>query len=74
MKNYKIPASITFAQGILESGAGKGELCKQANNHFGIKCHAGWTGAAFIMMMMQRKNVLENIIILQNLIEIILCF
>lgn len=44
MINYKIPASITLAQGILESGAGRGELCKKANNHFGIKCHVGWEG------------------------------
>ncbi len=44
MIDYKIPASITLAQGILESGAGKGELCKKANNHFGIKCHVGWEG------------------------------
>lgn len=44
MKEYKIPASITLAQGILESGAGKGRLCLEANNHFGIKCHTGWTG------------------------------
>lgn len=44
MKDYKIPASITLAQGILESGAGKGRLCVEANNHFGIKCHTGWTG------------------------------
>lgn len=44
MKDYRIPASITLAQGILESGAGKGRLCREANNHFGIKCHKGWTG------------------------------
>ena len=44
MKKYGIPASITLAQGILESGAGRGELTKKANNHFGIKCHMGWTG------------------------------
>lgn len=44
MRKYKIPASITLAQGILESGAGKGRLAVEANNHFGIKCH-GWTGA-----------------------------
>ena len=43
MKLYKIPASITLAQGILESGAGEGDLTRRANNHFGIKCH-GWTG------------------------------
>ena len=44
MLQYGIPASITLAQGILESGAGRGELSKKANNHFGIKCHKGWTG------------------------------
>lgn len=43
MRLYGIPASITLAQGILESGSGKGRLSVQANNHFGIKCH-GWTG------------------------------
>ncbi|VXC40311.1 Hemagglutinin [Flavobacterium sp. 9AF] len=44
MKEYGIPASITLAQGILESGAGNGRLCKEANNHFGIKCHKEWSG------------------------------
>jgi flagellum-specific peptidoglycan hydrolase FlgJ len=44
MKNYGIPASIILAQGILESGAGKGSLALKANNHFGIKCHVGYTG------------------------------
>lgn len=43
MKMYGIPASIILAQGILESGAGKGDLANRANNHFGIKCH-DWTG------------------------------
>ena len=43
MKLYKIPASITIAQGILESGSGKGRLAVNANNHFGIKCH-DWKG------------------------------
>jgi flagellum-specific peptidoglycan hydrolase FlgJ len=43
MKTYGIPASIILAQGILESGAGKGDLANRANNHFGIKCH-DWTG------------------------------
>ncbi len=44
MKNYGIPASIILAQGILESGAGKGTLAVTANNHFGIKCHNDWKG------------------------------
>ena len=43
MLKYKIPASITLAQGLLESGAGYSELATKGNNHFGIKCH-GWTG------------------------------
>lgn len=44
MTLYNIPASITLAQGILESASGKGRLSVQANNHFGIKCHT-WSGA-----------------------------
>lgn len=44
MKKYRIPASITLAQGLLESGAGRSELARKGNNHFGIKCH-GWQGA-----------------------------
>lgn len=43
MRTHKIPASITLAQGILESGSGRGRLAVKANNHFGIKCH-GWSG------------------------------
>ena len=45
MVAYGIPASITLAQGILESGFGKSELVLKTNNHFGIKCHNGWDGA-----------------------------
>lgn len=44
MLKYNIPASITLAQGLLESGAGMSELARNGNNHFGIKCH-DWTGA-----------------------------
>jgi LysM repeat protein len=44
MNQYKIPASITMAQGILESGSGNSTLAKTANNHFGIKCHTDWKG------------------------------
>lgn len=39
-----VPASITLAQGILESGSGRSSLAENANNHFGIKCHNGWNG------------------------------
>ena len=45
IKNFApAPASITLAQGVLESGYGEGTLAKKANNHFGIKCHKGWKG------------------------------
>lgn len=44
MKAYKIPASITLAQGLLESGFGEGRLALEGNNHFGIKCHRDWQG------------------------------
>lgn len=44
MHEYKIPASITLAQGILESGNGRSNLAAKSNNHFGIKCHTGWKG------------------------------
>ncbi len=49
MNKYDIPASITLAQGILESGNGNSRLATKANNHFGIKCHKGWTGKTFHM-------------------------
>ena len=44
MRRYKIPASITLAQGMVESGSGQSNLVQKSNNHFGIKCHKGWTG------------------------------
>tara|TARA_B100000809_G_scaffold3856_1_gene4120 strand:+ start:17846 stop:18640 length:795 start_codon:yes stop_codon:yes gene_type:complete len=44
MKKHKIPASITLAQGILESGNGLSNLALKSNNHFGVKCHKGWKG------------------------------
>lgn len=43
-KKYRIPASITLAQGLLESGAGQSDLARRSNNHFGIKCHSDWRG------------------------------
>lgn len=47
-QKYRIPSSITLAQGLLESGAGKSELALKSNNHFGIKCYGGWTGETVI--------------------------
>lgn len=47
MNQFHIPASITLAQGIIESGAGQSKLAKEANNHFGIKCHSDWAGPTF---------------------------
>lgn len=44
MEKYKIPASITLAQGILETGGGQSRLAREGNNHFGIKCKTEWTG------------------------------
>ena len=47
MNQYHVPASITLAQGIIESGAGQSRLAREANNHFGIKCHKDWAGKTF---------------------------
>jgi len=47
MKRTGVPASIKMAQAILESGYGRSELAKKANNHFGIKCGSGWTGKTY---------------------------
>ena len=48
MNKYKIPASITLAQAILESGSGESRLAVEGNNHFGIKCHDNWSGEIII--------------------------
>ena len=45
---HKVPACITLAQGMLESGNGNSDLAKKANNHFGIKCHKEWSGETYI--------------------------
>lgn len=47
MERAGVPASIKLAQGLLESNAGRSTLAKRAKNHFGIKCHSGWTGRTF---------------------------
>jgi LysM repeat protein len=47
MKRTGIPASITIAQGMIESDFGRSRLAREANNHFGIKCHDDWTGPTF---------------------------
>ncbi|MFD1629207.1 glucosaminidase domain-containing protein [Pseudopedobacter beijingensis] len=47
MNKYGIPASITLAQGILESGNGNSDLARYANNHFGIKCTSDWRGKGY---------------------------
>ena len=62
MKKYKIPASITLAQGILESGDGNSELAKKSNNHFGIKCHSDWEGERVYHDDDKKMNALENTI------------
>ena len=68
MHQYKIPASITLAQGILESNNGNSRLALKANNHFGIKCH-GWEGEKIFAdddkkheCFRNYKNVLESFV------------
>lgn len=56
MERTAIPASITLAQGMLESGYGTSDLAMNANNHFGIKCHKGWTGETYIHRSKENTN------------------
>ena len=55
MHQYRIPASITLAQGLLESNAGRSRLATQANNHFGIKVGGSWTGP-YVVQSDDRPN------------------
>lgn len=48
MDLHGIPASVTLAQGLLESGAGRSTLATEGNNHFGIKCHTDWEGETML--------------------------
>jgi len=48
MVEYKIPASVILAQAIFESSSGTSMLAKKSNNHFGIKCHVGWSGDTIV--------------------------
>lgn len=64
---HKVPACITLAQGMLESGNGNSALCVNANNHFGIKCHKEWGGDTYTMTddeenecFRKYNNVLES--------------
>ncbi len=56
MKQYKIPASITLAQGILESGSGRSDLATKANNHFGIKCTNDYKGKTYYKKDDKRRD------------------
>jgi flagellum-specific peptidoglycan hydrolase FlgJ len=58
----KYQPALLLAQGMLESGNGNSALCRNANNHFGIKCHKEWGGETYIMDDDSAKNVLENTI------------
>ncbi|MAY83948.1 MAG: glycoside hydrolase [Flavobacteriales bacterium] len=67
MRRSGVPASITLAQGILESGNGNSSLARKANNHFGIKCHSDWNGDTYIQdddrkneCFRKYKHVLES--------------
>lgn len=56
MNSSGIPASITLAQGLLESGSGNSSLAREANNHFGIKCTPEWTGKTILKDDDQRDD------------------
>ena len=68
MREHKIPASITLAQGLLESGCGNSELAREAKNHFGIKCHKGWTGKTYTWLITIYSSQILCTAILQKII------
>lgn len=64
MNRYRIPASITLAQGLLESRAGQSQLARKANNHFGIKCSGDWSGSYYVQdddYRNERFRVYQNV-------------
>ncbi len=61
MHRSGIPASITLAQGALESGDGNSSLAREANNHFGIKCHNDWTGKKVYQDDDERERMFQKI-------------
>lgn len=71
MKLHKIPASITLAQGLLESGAGYSQLARKSNNHFGIKCGGNWRGRTVRHDDDARENVSVRTGIRANRMKII---
>ena len=58
MRRYGIPASVTLAQGILESGSGQSELSRKGNNHFGIKATSSWinSGGRYLVYSDDKPN------------------
>lgn len=71
MSRYNIPASITIAQALVETGAGASTLASVHNNHFGIKCHKSWTGKRTYRTTMRRTNASAAIRPLVNRMKII---
>ena len=74
MTKSGVPASITLAQGILESGDGNSPLAVYAKNHFGVKCHSGWKGKSMRIDDDKKNECLGNMKQFTNLLKIILIF
>ena len=74
MARTGIPASITLAQGIIESDYGRSRLATKANNHFGIKCHSDWKGRRIYHDDDRRNECFRKYNSPRNLSEIILIF